>query len=319
VIGDSGTGKELVARGIHSLGDRHQGPFVPINCSALPDALIESELFGHRQGSFTGAVSNKPGLFEAASGGTLFLDEIATMPIHLQTRLLRVLDERKVRRLGEIKERPIDVRIVAATNQPLKELIRRNEFREDLYHRLNVHQIRVPCLQEHISDIPLLTHHILEGLNRRTGQEKGITDGAISLLSGYSFPGNVRELENIIESTYHFTEESVISMEDIARRLDARPVEGRQTLTPAESIVEDLVVGRADFWSAVRDPFLKRDLSRDEVREIISTGLSACNGKYRRVVEHFNLPDRDYKRFLAFLSNHNCKVDFRRFRKSAWK
>lgn len=117
----------------------------------------------------------------------MFLDEIATMPIHLQTRLLRVLDDRKIRRLGETKERPIDVRIVAATNQPLKELIRRGDFREDLYHRLNVYQIRVPCLKEHISDIPLLTHHILEGLNRRTGQEKGMTDQAISLLSGYAF------------------------------------------------------------------------------------------------------------------------------------
>ena len=126
----------------------------------------------------------------------------------------------------------------------------------------------MPCLREHISDIPLLTRHILEGLNRRTGQEKGITDQAISLLSGYSFPGNVRELENILESAYHFTEESMISMEDITWRLDARPVEARQTLTPAESIVEDLVVGRVDFWRAVRDPFLKRDLSRDEVREI---------------------------------------------------
>lgn len=319
MIGDSGTGKELVARGIHALGNRQGGPFVPINCSALPDDLIESELFGHRKGSFTGAVSHKPGLFEAASGGTLFLDEIATMPIHLQPRLLRVLDERKIRRLGETKERAIDVRIVAATNQRLKELIGRGEFREDLYHRLNVYQIRVPCLQEHISDIPLLTHHILQGLNRRTGHEKGITNQAISLLSGYSFPGNVRELENIIESAYHFTEESMISMEDISWRLDAQPVEGRQTLTPAESIVEDLVGGRVGFWRAVRDPFLKRDLSRDEVREIISTGLSACNGKYRRVVEYFNLPDRDYKRFLAFLSNHNCKVDFRRFRKNTWK
>jgi DNA-binding NtrC family response regulator/tetratricopeptide (TPR) repeat protein len=319
IWGDSGTGKELVARGIHALSDRQRGPFVPINCSALPDDLIESELFGHRQGSFTGAVSNKPGLFEAATRGTLFLDEIATMPIHLQSRLLRVLDERKVRRLGETKERPIDVRIVAATNQPLKELIRRGEFRDDLYHRLNVYQIRVPCLQEHVADIPLLTHHVLEGLNGRTGQEKGITDEAISLLSGYSFPGNVRELENIIESAYHFAEESMISVADINRRLDARPLEGRQTLTQAESIVEDLIGGRVDFWRAVRDPFLKRDLSRVEVREIISTGLNACNGKYRRVVEYFNLPDRDYKRFLAFLSNHDCKVDFRRFRKSAWK
>ena len=319
IWGESGTGKELVARGIHSLSDRQPGPFVPINCSALPDDLIESELFGHSQGSFTGAVANKPGLFEAASGGTLFLDEIATMPVRLQTRLLRVLDQKKVRRLGETKERPIDVRIVATTNQSLPELIRRSEFREDLYHRLNVHQIRVPHLREHISDIPLLIHHILEGLNRRQGKEREIAGEAISLLSGYSFPGNVRELENIIESAYHLAEGSTISVEDISWRLDQVPVGGSPASPHAESIVEDLVAGRVDFWRGVHDPFLNRDLSREEVREIISAGLGACNGKYRRVVEYFNLPNRDYKRFLAFLSNHNCKVDFRQFRPRTWE
>jgi DNA-binding NtrC family response regulator len=319
ILGESGTGKELVARAIHSLSGRQPGPFVPINCSALPDELIESELFGHSQGSFTGAVGHKVGLFEAASGGTLFLDEIATMPVGLQTRLLRVLDDKKVRRLGETQERPIDVRIVAATNQPLTEMIRRSEFREDLYHRLNVYQIRVPHLREHLSDIPLLVHHFLEDLNRREGHEREIDGEAISHLSGYSFAGNVRELKNIIESAYHLAEGNTISVEDISRRLDRRLVGGSPALAHAESIVEDLVTGRVDFWRAVRDPFLKRDLSREEVREIISTGLGACNGKYRQVVEYFNLPDRDYKRFLAFLSNHNCKVDFRQFRGRTWK
>ena len=184
---------------------------------------------------------------------------------------------------------------------------------------LNVYQIRVPHLREHLSDIPLLVQHFLEDLNRREGHEREIAGEAISHLSGYSFAGNVRELENIIESAYHLAEGNTISVGDISRRLDMRLVGGSSAFPHAESIVEDLVAGRVDFWRAVRDPFLKRDLSREEVREIISAGLGACDGKYRRVVEYFNLPNRDYKRFLAFLSNHNCKVDFRQFRDRTWK
>ncbi|MDA2928612.1 sigma 54-interacting transcriptional regulator [Acidobacteria bacterium AH-259-O06] len=315
IYGESGAGKELVARALHSLS-RRRGRFLPINCSALPENLIESELFGHTQGSFTGAIRNQRGLFEAASEGTLFLDEIGAMPVGLQTRLLRVLEDKTVRRLGETKERSVDVRIVAATNQPLTELMRKGKFREDLYHRLNVYQIRVPTLRERVSDIPFLIYHILQGLNRREGEEKGITGEAISLLRSYDFPGNVRELQNIIESSYYLCEGSMISVEDVSWRLEGLPALARAgSSSRIESMVEDLVVGRVDFWRAVRAPFLNRDLSRQDVRKIISSGLEACNGNYRQVVEHFNLPPSDYKKFLAFLSNHNCKVDFRPFRR----
>ena len=313
ILGESGTGKELVAQGIHSLSDRGQERFLPINCSALPPDLIESELFGHSRGSFTGAVENKMGLFEAASGGTLFLDEIATMPIDLQSRLLRVLDEKKIRRLGETEQRSIDVRIVAASNQALSELIRKGEFREDLYHRLNVYLIRIPPLRERLSDLPLLVQYILAGLNREAGHAKTMTPEALSMLSRYSYPGNVRELKNIVESAYHLTVRSAISTEDIAWRLDTNRVPQNQS-SSIEAIVEDLASGKGDFWRAVRDPFLGRDMSRQEVRQIVALGLEACNGRYRRLIEYFNLPGQDYKRFLSFLSNHNCKVDFRRFR-----
>ncbi|MDA2934715.1 sigma 54-interacting transcriptional regulator [Acidobacteria bacterium AH-259-D05] len=315
IVGESGTGKELVARGIHFLSARQQGDFLPINCSALPEDLIESELFGHARGSFTGAVSSKLGLFEAASGGTLFLDEIATMPVHLQAKLLRVLEEKKVRRLGETKQRSVDVRIVAATNLMPTDLIGKGEFREDLYHRLNVYQIRVPPLRDRSSDIPLLIRYILERLNRDGDKKKNITDDAVSMLSLYSFPGNVRELENIIESAYHLAVGNMIAAEDIAWRLNSSRVPGHASSTRVEAIAENLASGQVDFWQAVRDPFLDRDLSREEVRQIVSLGLGACNGKYRRLVKYFNLPNRDYKRFLAFLSNHKCKVDFRQFRK----
>ena len=216
VVGESGTGKELVAQGIHELSDRQQERFLPVNCSALPPDLIESELFGHSRRSFTGAVEGKPGLFEAASGGTLFLDEIATMPINLQSRLLRVLEEKKIRRLGETEQRSIDVRIVAASNQSLGELIRKGEFREDLYHRLNVYQIRIPPLRERMSDVPLLIEHILAGLNHEGGHEKKISPEALSTLRNYAYPGNVRELENLIESAYHLAVGSTISSENIA-------------------------------------------------------------------------------------------------------
>ncbi|MEE8348670.1 MAG: sigma 54-interacting transcriptional regulator [Acidobacteriota bacterium] len=314
IAGESGTGKELVAQGIHSLSDRRRERFLPINCSALPPDLIESELFGHSRGSFTGAVEGKLGLFEAASKGTLFLDEIDTMPVGLQSRLLRVLEEKKIRRLGETEQRPIDVRVVAASNQALNGLIRKGEFREDLYHRLNVCQIRVPPLRKRLSDLPFLIRYILAGLNGETGNEKDVSDAALLLLTRYSFPGNVRELENIIESAYHLTVGRSISSEHIAWRLEDYPVPHNKS-SHVETIVEVLASGKGDFWGTVRDPFLDRDLSREEVRQIIALGLGVCNGRYRRLIKHFNLPDRDYKRFLSFLSNHNCKVNFRQFRR----
>jgi len=212
VTGESGTGKELVARAIHLQSPRAIEQFVPVNCGALPEALFESELFGHVRGAFTGAVSEKKGLFEIAHRGTLFLDEIGEMPLATQVKLLRVLEERRIRRVGGHDFRPVDVRIIAATNRRLSESIERGEFRRDLYYRLNVFQIDLPPLRERREDIPLLAHYFLEKYNVKMGKRiRGFSKGCERALMSYSYPGNVRELENAIERAVALTEGDTIT------------------------------------------------------------------------------------------------------------
>jgi two-component system response regulator PilR (NtrC family) len=200
VSGESGTGKELVARGIHEQSERREGAFVAVNCGAIPENLLESELFGHVKGAFTGAVAAKPGLFEAADGGTLFLDEIGELPQPLQVKLLRVIQDKRVRRVGGNNDHPVDVRLVAATNRDLREETRRGAFREDLYYRLNVIQIALPPLRERKDDIPLLVQHFVEKFSRELGkEEQTVSEAAMEKILAYGFPGNVRELENTVE------------------------------------------------------------------------------------------------------------------------
>src|ERR1044071_8786766 len=194
VTGESGTGKELVARAIHEYSERRTKKFIAVDCGALPDDLIESELFGHKRGAFTTAVADKAGLFEEANGGTLFLDEIANTSRRFQAKLLRALQDRQVRRLGDVVMRKLDLRVIAATNCELMPMVRRGDFREDLYYRLNVFPIQVPPLRRRMEDVPLLVEHILRG------RKKSVTEAAMKKLMTYSFPGNIRELENVIES-----------------------------------------------------------------------------------------------------------------------
>ena len=195
VLGESGTGKELVAKALHYNSRRQFAPFVPINCSALPENLLESELFGHRKGAFTGAITDKKGLFQEADGGTIFLDEIGTMPPVLQSRLLRVLQEREVRRVGDNTAVSVNVRVVAATNESLEKRIKEGTFREDLFYWLNVIPITLPPLRERVDDIPLLVSHFMrDKINPRTGSRYQITRQAMELLSAHYWPGNVREL-----------------------------------------------------------------------------------------------------------------------------
>lgn len=203
--GESGTGKELFAKAIHFESNRSAGPFVPINCAAIPDALLESELFGYEQGAFTGALKGgKLGLFEIAQGGTLFLDEIGDIPLHLQAKLLRVLEERKVRRVGGSKSLPIDVRIIAATNRNLADMTSKGLFREDLYYRLHVIPIVIPPLRERKSDIPMLAQHFIQKVCRATNQPMiPLSHSAIRTLQGHNWPGNVRELQNVMERTVY--------------------------------------------------------------------------------------------------------------------
>jgi DNA-binding NtrC family response regulator len=222
ILGESGTGKELVARALHFNSHRRLAPFVPINCSALPENLLESELFGHRRGSFTGAINDKKGLFQEADGGTIFLDEIGTMPHMLQSRLLRVLQEREVRRVGDNTPFHVNVRVLAATNEPLEKKIKEGGFREDLYYRLNVIPIPLPSLRERRDDIPLLVAHFLRGkVNRRTHRPYQLTRHAMDVLCGYDWPGNVRELENAIERAATLCEGETIQVADLPPNIAA--------------------------------------------------------------------------------------------------
>ena len=216
ILGESGTGKELVARALHFNSRRQFAPFVPINCSALPENLLESELFGHCKGAFTGAINDKKGLFQEADGGTIFLDEIASMPPVLQSRLLRVLQEKEVRRVGDNVAVSVNVRVLAATNEPLEKKLKDGTFREDLYYRLNVIPINLPSLRERREDVPVLAMHFLRNkVNPRSGKLYGISRKALDLLSSHDWPGNVRELENAIERACALCEESTIRVADL--------------------------------------------------------------------------------------------------------
>ena len=220
ILGESGTGKELVARAIHQTSSRNNKPFVVINCSAIPEGLMESELFGHMRGSFTGATHDKMGLFEEGNGGTVFLDEIGEIPPAIQVKLLRVLQEREVRRVGSSEVRRVDVRIISATHQDLPELIKQGRFREDLYYRLNVIGINMPPLRDRSEDIPLLTYHFLKKFNQKVGKNiEEISVDALHMLQAYSWSGNVRELENIIERSVVLAEGNKIGARDLPEKL----------------------------------------------------------------------------------------------------
>jgi len=217
IYGESGCGKELVANLIHEQGSRANYPFIPVNCGAIPNELMESEFFGHRKGSFTGASSDKDGLFKAADGGTLFLDEVADLPQHMQVKLLRAIQEKSIRSVGDHTEQSVDVRILSASHKNLAELVRQNKFREDLYYRINVIELNVPALREHSEDIPLLADYLLEKLafNSHKTKSPAFSTQAMNSLKEHSFPGNVRELENILERAIALAEDNIIQVEDL--------------------------------------------------------------------------------------------------------
>ncbi|HUL19482.1 MAG TPA: sigma-54 dependent transcriptional regulator [Steroidobacteraceae bacterium] len=240
ICGESGTGKELVARMIHESGPRRGGPFVAVNCGAIPTELMESELFGHKRGSFTGAVSDKKGLVQSAEGGTLFLDEVADLPLHMQVKLLRVVQEKTVRPVGESREERVDVRILSATHKNLADLVAQGQFREDLYYRINVIELRVPALRERGEDIGEIAEAILERLARRTHTSSGgISPQAVASLQTYPFPGNVRELENVLERALTLSGGAMITPDHVRLRSATRPAAAEAGVASAQGLPSD--------------------------------------------------------------------------------
>jgi DNA-binding NtrC family response regulator len=296
ILGESGTGKELVARALHYNSRRQFAPFVPVNCSALPENLLESELFGHRRGSFTGAINDKKGLFQEADGGTIFLDEIGSMSPLLQSRLLRVLQEKEVRRVGDNTPCYVNVRVVAATNEPLEKKIKDGTFREDLYYRLNVIAIQLPSMRERREDIPLLVAHFLKGKsNPRTGHPYRVTRQAMDLLCAHAWPGNVRELENALERAAALCDGDTIQVEDLPPS-----IAGTHKNTPAESESAGIVTlptvpetalyplrgggfngdtGLADASHGTHQPVVPlKNYLRDQEHAYLNRVLESCGG-----------------------------------------
>jgi two-component system response regulator AtoC len=276
--GESGTGKDLVARTIHSLSDRSQSIFLDINCSAFPESLLESELFGHERGAFTGARGQKKGLFELADGGTIYLDEIGDMPLTLQGKLLKAIESKRFRRVGGTAEISVDIRIIAATNRDLKTEVEQGRFRNDLFYRLKVIPIYLPALRERREDIPKLAHHFIEKFNQEFKKSvRGISDEALALLEQYSWPGNVRELKNIIERVL------ILETSDRIEAKDLPPEISQFVESPRES--------------KIADNFPLSGLSLEEVeKELISKAIAMAAGNQTRAAELLGI-SRDTLRY----------------------
>lgn len=250
ILGESGTGKEVAARMIHECSGREDKPFVAVNLGGIPENLLESELFGYEKGAFTGAVSNKPGLFETASAGTIFLDEIGDMPLHLQVKLLRVIQERKIQRLGSTKLVPVNARLISATNRNLDQLVKEGTFREDLFFRLNVIKIELPPLRDRKEDIRLLAGHFIAKFNALMDRKiKNVTPGALEKLESYDFPGNIRELENIIERAFIFCETDNLTPHDIDIKEQGRNSGKKGTIKEVEHL---MIIEALQRWEGNR-------------------------------------------------------------------
>jgi two-component system response regulator PilR (NtrC family) len=280
ISGESGVGKELVARSIHEQGGRATGPFIPVNCGAIPTELMESELFGHKKGSFTGATSDKEGLFQAANGGTLFLDEVAELPLHMQVKLLRVIQEKTVRAIGAANEVSIDVRILSATHKNLAKLVEDGRFRHDLYYRINVIELPVPPLRERHEDIPVIAAAVLKRLGDDWGDTAPpLSEGALSALGNYHFPGNVRELENILERAVALCEGDSIEALDL-----------QLPLSP-DSRAQDFVQTNTVQTSTSNNSALPDALEKIE-RDTIQKALEACRYNKTKTAAHLGISFR---------------------------
>jgi DNA-binding NtrC family response regulator len=340
ILGETGVGKEVVAHLIHRNSPRQNRTFVALNCSGIPETLLESELFGHVRGSFTGAYRDKPGLVRQAEGGTLFLDELGEMSLRMQAVLLRFTETGEIQPVGA--DRPggrANVRLITATNRDLRAQIVDGKFREDLYYRLNVIQLRIPPVRERAEDVPLLLRHFLARASETHGMPcPELSPDAEAALQSYAWPGNVRELKNITERLVVRDLRRPITREDLPIELrpashplstPAMQVAAGQTLPSgavsadiasqcsamAESLWRRMIDGD-NFWS-IAEMYKAHDITRGDLRALIHRGLQDTRGNYRALLTIFNLPASDYKRFQAFLFQHKCNLPFRSYRAGA--
>ncbi len=321
ITGESGVGKELIAGAIHSGSPRCQQPFVAVNCAGVTETLLESELFGHARGSFTGAYRDKTGKLEMADGGTAFLDEIGEMSLRMQGVLLRFLETGELQKVGaDHASRQVDVRVVSATNRNLRDLIDQGQFREDLFYRLNVVHLLVPPLRERREDIPVLVRHFLSvhAANAET-VVRDIAPEALAALVDYRWPGNVRELQNAIERLVVTGRTPVITLDDLPLDIRAqgtvtlRPVHERRR-RPVDELYRRLVEERESFWTTVYPLYMQREITKSHLRDLVKRALQESKGNYRIVTRMFNMSDRDYKKFLNFLRKHDCQPSFKEYR-----
>jgi DNA-binding NtrC family response regulator len=315
IVGETGTGKEVAARLIHDQSARRGGPFLAVNCSGIAETLLESELFGHTRGSFTGAYRDKPGKLQQAHRGTLFLDEVGEMSLRMQALLLRFLETGEVQPVGAHGPSTVaNVRVIAATNRNLPERVSQGEFREDLLYRLRVIHIHVPPLRERKEDVPVIIDHLM----KRNRASLRISEEAMQVLQRYRWPGNVRELQNVVEQALWFAERDMIDVGHLPRSVrtagDALLPQRERRRQTADELYDALVSGGYSFWEHIHPIFLSRDITRHDVRELIVRGLRTTHGNYRALLRLFGMPSQDYKRFHNFLMTHGCKVDYRAFR-----
>jgi transcriptional regulator with PAS, ATPase and Fis domain len=320
ITGESGVGKELVAEALHQASVRAAGPFVAVNCAGLPETLLESELFGHVRGSFTGAFRDKPGKLEAAHNGTVFLDEIGEMTLRMQGLLLRFMETGELQKVGAFGEsRPVNVRVLTATNRNLREMVPQGLFREDLFYRINVIQLAVPPLRDRKEDIPLLIEHFgrLSSTTARPALE--FSSDALSVLVEYGWPGNVRELRNVVERLVVNGRSGLITIDDLPGEIRARqsvltrPLRERRR-TVGDELFKRLVSDGESFWSVVYPLYMQREITKSNVRELVRRGLEDARGNYKIVLRLFNMPPEDYKKFLNFLRKHDCQLSFKEYR-----
>jgi len=315
ITGESGVGKDLIAQHIHAQSSRIRGQFVAVNCAGLTETLLESELFGHVRGSFTGAYRDKPGKLQLADRGTLFLDEVGEMSLRMQALLLRFLENGEIQAVGSEKSKTtVDVRVVAATNRNLAELVGQGQFREDLLYRLRVIHFHVPPLRERKEDLRPLANHFLA----RSKQQVRLSDEAWQALERYRWPGNVRELQNVIEQVMWLaTADRPVGVHELPQSIQAGqailPARERRRQV-ADDLYQAIVGGGYSFWEHIHPLFLIRDITRHDIRELVRRGLSVSRGNYRSLLQLFRIPKTDYKRFMNFLATHDCRIDYREFR-----